>query len=312
MLHRGQGPPRHRFRRAGRGRDPREAAPHRARRRAVPRASNASARRRAASTSSRSSSPTPAPRSRSCAAHSNSRSRDRAVDPAARMLKSAPLRGFSLNDSELRYTFSCPNCAESLSIPLAKIPPVQARFGCPKCGKQMDFPSREEAARLRDAPGRRRRRAEPDPSPAAANPPARAAPAPRPIRASGLHRAERIYRVEKEGFENDVYDRRGMREPDPHRTASTRPTRSALGDDAPAPASDYPELSRSSSCARAPRSVRRPSAASTRTSSRLTRCTAPAGPLRGLRRPKGSSGAPPCGCDHCGGTVEELPVAEDR
>ena len=50
-----------------------------------------------------------------------------------------------MNDSDLRYTFSCPSCAESLSIALAKIPPVQARFGCPKCGKQMDFPSRDEA-----------------------------------------------------------------------------------------------------------------------------------------------------------------------
>ena len=50
-----------------------------------------------------------------------------------------------MNDSELRYSFSCPNCAGTFSISLAKIPPVQARFSCPKCGKAMDFPSREEA-----------------------------------------------------------------------------------------------------------------------------------------------------------------------
>src|SRR5262249_15313115 len=53
--------------------------------------------------------------------------------------------GVAVSDPELSYTFTCPNCAGNLSIPLEKIPPVQARFRCPHCHKPMDFPSREQA-----------------------------------------------------------------------------------------------------------------------------------------------------------------------
>ena len=139
-----------------------------------------------------------------------------------------------MSESDLRYTFSCPTCAESLSIPLAKIPPVQARFGCPKCGKQMDFPSREEARVYAMLQSGEVAAAEPE---AAGSAPAEKTPATPPDAPT----AEKLYRVEKKGFENDVYDRRGMR--NLIRTNGLIEADSVrLGDDAPRRAADFPEL----------------------------------------------------------------------
>jgi hypothetical protein len=116
-----------------------------------------------------------------------------------------------LNDADLRYGFSCPICAGSFSISLAKIPPVQARFNCPKCGKAMDFPSREEArvyiSLQSSAP-------EPTPAPAPRETPkpapARPAPAADPMDATGTQ-SEKSYRLQKRGYDADVFDRRAMR-----------------------------------------------------------------------------------------------------
>lgn len=129
-------------------------------------------------------------------------------------------------DSDLNYTFTCPSCAGSFSILLERIPPVQARFRCPHCKQPMDFPSREEArvyARLQTAAPAG------GPPPAAAPPAPAAAGVPAPI---GGHREtssaaasaaavmfdetaaanENVrFRVEKAGFETDVFDRRAMR-----------------------------------------------------------------------------------------------------
>lgn len=120
-----------------------------------------------------------------------------------------------MNDADLRYGFSCPICAGTFSISLAKIPPVQARFNCPKCGKAMDFPSREEArvyislqssGAVAPAP-------EPEPAPRETPRPAtvRPTPAPDAVDASG-NPSDRAYRLQKRGYEADVFDRRTMRQ----------------------------------------------------------------------------------------------------
>ncbi len=114
-----------------------------------------------------------------------------------------------MTDSESRYSFSCPSCGGSFSILLEKIPPVQARFSCPKCGKPMDFPSREEARiyiRLQAEGGAAALPAPPPQAPPSSPKAKPAAPAEPPAPA-----AEKTYSVDKKGFENDVYDRRAMR-----------------------------------------------------------------------------------------------------
>ena len=124
-----------------------------------------------------------------------------------------------MTDSGLRYTFTCPSCSGNYSILLDRIPPVQARFRCPHCNQPMDFPSRDEArvyARLQ-AEG------EPAGGPpeqiatVAEAPPPRPAEraAPRSLDAtaaeSGDGASGKSFRVEKQGFENDTFDRRGIR-----------------------------------------------------------------------------------------------------
>src|SRR5206468_3533820 len=155
-------------------------------------------------------------------------------------------------------SFSCPNCAGTFSISLERIPPVQARFSCPKCGKAMDFPSRDEArvyislqagsaAAVAASTGA-------SPEPEAEWPaPRPAAPEPRSSPAAAeaalgdsTATSQKTYRVEKKGFENDTYDRRGMRnlirsggllesdsvavDPDPARRASDIPELKSLFD----------------------------------------------------------------------------------
>jgi hypothetical protein len=114
-----------------------------------------------------------------------------------------------LADSDLSYTFTCPSCQKSFSILLERIPPVQARFGCPHCKQPMDFPSREEArtgARLGP-----RTAAAPAPSAPAPKPAARETPHALSLE-EGSHVPENArFRVEKPGFESDVFDRRAMR-----------------------------------------------------------------------------------------------------
>ena len=110
-------------------------------------------------------------------------------------------------EADQRYNFLCPNCSGSFSIQLERIPPVQARFRCPHCREPMDFPSRDEARELiRRQTGSVKVLAvpaSPAGSKAPAAPPASGESAPSP---GGLR-----FRVEKPGFESDVFDRRGIR-----------------------------------------------------------------------------------------------------
>lgn len=146
-------------------------------------------------------------------------------------------------DSDLNYTFTCPSCAGTFSILLERIPPVQARFRCPHCKQPMDFPSREEAriyARLQTAQPSAApavaAAASPPPAPPAASPSRSPAPAPRPepppassysgapapgavrdspsagLVAEDTSAADNVrFRIEKPGFETDVFDRRAIR-----------------------------------------------------------------------------------------------------
>lgn len=214
-----------------------------------------------------------------------------------------------MNDSELRYSFACPNCAESLAIPLAKIPPVQARFSCPKCGKPMDFPSREEARVYISLQGAGSAAPE-SPEPPAK--PASKAAAPDPGLGETTSTSDKVYRVEKKGFENDTFDRRSMRnlirsggllESDPV-AAGADPTR---------PASEFPELKSLFDLKKTSRL--QPPTVCRKHTSELAHytCTGTSRPLcEACAAERKYGGTSVRVCDHCGGTVEELPVAEDR
>ncbi len=129
-----------------------------------------------------------------------------------------------MSESELRYTFTCPSCNGNYSILLDRIPPIQARFRCPHCEKPMDFPSREEARVYARLQAESTSPAPSDP-PAAVDPPPAAAPAaaPRapvwkppapgslPPDSGDATAAAQRFRVEKSGFESDVFDRRAIR-----------------------------------------------------------------------------------------------------
>jgi predicted Zn finger-like uncharacterized protein len=116
-----------------------------------------------------------------------------------------------LAESESRYKFTCPNCSDSFSIQLDRIPPVQARFRCPKCKEPVDFPSREEARaqmKLRaelNSTGAMTADSQLPTSDAGA-------PATPAVSDAPAESAEALqFRVEKPGFESDVFDRRGIR-----------------------------------------------------------------------------------------------------
>ena len=133
-----------------------------------------------------------------------------------------------MSETDLRYTFTCPSCSGNYAILLERIPPVQARFRCPHCQQPMDFPSRDEArvyARLQaqsapavaaasgsaastvaDAPG--------DSTVPSAPKRTWTPPAPGSLAADATEAgagADQRFRIEKQGFEGDAFDRRGIR-----------------------------------------------------------------------------------------------------
>lgn len=114
-----------------------------------------------------------------------------------------------LSDSDLSYTFTCPSCGGSFSILLERIPPVQARFRCPHCKQPMDFPSRDEARVYASL------QTQPDPgAPPPADHPLRETTSSAPLTMDDNSHAASDnvhFRVDKPGFEADVYDRRAMR-----------------------------------------------------------------------------------------------------
>jgi predicted Zn finger-like uncharacterized protein len=225
-----------------------------------------------------------------------------------------------LNDSESRYAFTCPNCAGSFSISLDKIPPVQARFSCPKCGKAMDFPSRDEARvyiSLQSSGGTAPAPV-PEPPPPASTPktasprPAASAPATLETGAGDSTASQKSYRVEKKGFENDVYDRRAMR--NLIRSAGLLESDMVAVDNQPARrAIDIPELKslldlRKSSRLEPPPVCRKHT-------DRVAHyvCANTERPLcEECAQEKKFGGTSLRVCDHCGGTVNELNTVADE
>jgi len=244
-----------------------------------------------------------------------------------------------VNDSELRYTFACPSCASSFSISLERIPPVQARFSCPKCGKPMDFPSRDEArvyiqlqggdapALVMAAPAPPAppvappaRPAPPPPPPAAPEPPKRVAeaspgppvaaasatPPPRASLDTPEAPAEKAYRVDRKGFENDVYDRRAMRTL--IRTMSVNENDAVIVGDSPSVrAADVPELRSLFELRKTARSTPPPVCRRHTEVMAHYVCGDTARPLCEECAPvKKFGGTALRVCDHCGGTAREL------
>jgi transposase-like protein len=120
-----------------------------------------------------------------------------------------------LGDSDQRYNFVCPACSGHLSIPLERIPPVQARFRCPHCKKPMDFPSREEARaqiQAKAAAGTYAGGSAPVSAVKEAAPAGGAPVAAAPAAAATVPAREgQRFRIEKPGYQMDVFDRRGVR-----------------------------------------------------------------------------------------------------
>lgn len=101
-----------------------------------------------------------------------------------------------MSEPVLQYNYSCPSCSGSFSIPLDRIPPVRARFPCAECGEPMDFPSRQQAeiqAKLQ-AQARNRETAEAELE-----------------KTAPIDRDSNVFRVDKRGWEDDLLDRRAVR-----------------------------------------------------------------------------------------------------
>lgn len=222
----------------------------------------------------------------------------------------------NLATPEPRYNFICPNCAGNFAIELDRIPPVQARFRCPHCKEPMDFPSRDEArTQIRILAEAAAPRPTPAPRPATPTPsrptPARPTPVPAPppppatdstsMAAGGL-----TFRVEKTGFQSDVFDRKDIRnlirtgeinESDPIR----------VDDSGVVPAGDLPYLKSLFNLAKAGK-VQPPACCRTHTS-RVAhfRCHDSGRPLCEPCAPeKKFGGATIRVCQHCGGTASDL------
>jgi predicted Zn finger-like uncharacterized protein len=211
-------------------------------------------------------------------------------------------------DSELRYNFACPGCAGSFSIAIDRIPPARARFSCPKCGKSMDFPSREEArVYVLLSPGAEAGEAGAAfaPGPAAPSepepPPAGTPPLPAP-------EAEKRYTVQKVGFEGESFDRRAIRIL--IRTGAVDENDSiSFGDAAVVRADQLPDLKALFELRKTSRIT--PPAVCLRHTDKLAHyvCASTGRPLcEGCAAERKYGGTVVRVCDHCNGSVRELPV----
>jgi predicted Zn finger-like uncharacterized protein len=207
-----------------------------------------------------------------------------------------------LAEADQRYNFLCPNCSGSFSIQLERIPPVQARFRCPHCREPMDFPSRDEARELiRRQTGSVKVLAVPAPPAgvkAPAAPPASGESAPSTV---GVR-----FRVEKPGFESDVFDRRGIR--NLIRTGEVVETDLVRVDDSgPVPAESLPVLKSLFNLARSQAS-QPPQCCRTHTDKvAFFRCHDTRRPLcEQCAEEKKFGGQTLRVCQHCGGTAEDL------
>jgi predicted Zn finger-like uncharacterized protein len=234
-----------------------------------------------------------------------------------------------LADADQRYKFTCPNCSGSFSIQIDRIPPVQARFRCPHCKQPMDFPSRDEARqhnRLQSEggasvvagkapagggpepppPGRGgasavARKAPTSGGPAPPSPAAVAVPEESAPPTEGMR-----FRVNKPGFESDVYDRRGIR--NLIRTREILETDRIRVDDKQAvPAADVPYLKSLFSLSRSLK-TQPPTCCRTHTERvAFFRCHDSGRPLCEECSPEKKFGGSMLRvCLHCGGTAQDI------
>jgi len=232
-----------------------------------------------------------------------------------------------LADVDERYKFICPNCSGSFSIQINRIPPVQARFRCPHCKQPMDFPSRDEARQHigLQSQGEASAVAEKTPASGGPAPPPRATasavarkaptsggPAPPPPAAVALldeaaSPTEGLrFRVEKPGFESDVYDRRGIR--NLIRTREILETDPIRVDDKDAvPAADLPYLKSLFSLGRAQKTQPPPCCRTHTDKVAFFRCHDSGRPLcEQCATEKKFGGSTLRVCSHCGATAEDL------
>ena len=210
-------------------------------------------------------------------------------------------------EAEPRYNFICPNCSGSFSIQIDRIPPVQARFRCPHCKEPMDFPSREEArAYVRLQAESSGIPATPAPSPKTADRPPRDSV---PLGdATGEGQGAR-FRIEKPGYQQDVFDRRGLR--NLIRTGEVVETdRIRVDDSAPVPAADLPYLISLFKMAREQK-VKPPACCRTHTDRvAFFKCNDTKRPLCEKCAPEKKFGGQTIRvCQHCGGTATDLTEA---
>jgi hypothetical protein len=230
-----------------------------------------------------------------------------------------------LADPNQRYSLACPNCSGDISVQIDRIPPVQARFRCPHCKEPMDFPSREEArARMRvPAEGGDGVSASAPPAPAPpATEPAPAAPPAAPEHArpratnpptapsgNGAPGEVAQFRVEKRGFQSDIFDRRAIR--NLIRTGEIVETdRIRVGDAQPVIASDLPYLKSLFSLARAQKT--RPPVCCRTNTERIAffRCHDDGRPLCEECAPEKKFGGTTIRvCQQCGGSARDIHTA---
>jgi hypothetical protein len=164
----------------------------------------------------------------------------------------------------------------------------------------MDFPSREEARVYAKLQG--------GAPPAEAEPGAATSPRAPAAAPETVPTTDRVYRVELKGFENDVYDRRGMR--NLIRTNGLNEGDSVrLGDDPPRRAGDYPELKSLFELRKAARAL--PPTVCRKHTDQVAyyTCTDTGRPLcEACAAEKKFGGTSVRVCEHCGGTVSEVPV----
>ena len=211
-----------------------------------------------------------------------------------------------LTDEGLSYAFTCPKCAGSFSIELEKIPPVQARFRCPNCAKPLDFPSRDEARVYASLQVKAKTR-NPDSRP-------KSKPATDPglgddTVGSGGPGDLAKFRIEKVGFERDVFDRRSLR--NLIRSGELLENDLVRVDDGdPVRALDAPYLKSLFNLRRSSR-ITPPSCCRTHTDQvAFFQCTDTLRPLCEECAPLRKFGGTTIRvCQHCGGVAKDLPTA---
>ena len=237
-----------------------------------------------------------------------------------------------MGDAELHYTFICPNCSGNFSIQLDRIPPVQARFRCPHCKEPMDFPSREEARMYIRLQGDRAGGTASGEFPEGVPPKATGGPAsgelpegvpprrkesekekdretPTPDSGAAVSTDGVRFRVDKPGFQTDVFDRRGIR--NLIRTGELVDTDGLRVDELPAvPAGDLPFLRSLFNMAREQK-VRPPVSCRTHTHKMaFFQCHDTGRPLCEDCSPEKKFGGQTIRvCQHCGGTAVDFAPA---